>query len=469
MKLAEGQNYKIYADNYFSCVPLVVKLLDRGIHYVGTARQVRLPNCNLEEEKSLKKKGRGSFDIQVETNHNICAVTWYDSRAVNTTPLKTPKRGRPSSGNGSPAATVTSKSPLNAQKRPSSVDGSPPNGAPSKRSQPPLDRYSLLTASLRRRSCSRRRAISRWSMAAGEGGEPLLWGRGLWGVGGGGGGRRRGRLLLGATASFLLHPPGRLHWVVIVTIRRMFREESALAPDVEFGEKRMNQDLTLVRLGRCVEEACPGGGSSSSEGGAGLRVVLSQVRVHELSHRIESCTNQLRGVQRRDHRGGGLDHLRLWGAAVLSVDGFSVSKSISISSGLEFFSDGSRSPPDDSDSEELELESSETAGGGGACRMEGAGCRAEEGAGCRAEEGAGCRAEEGVGVGDLICSCCSETRPPMPPPSSAPRPGAAGSPAETLLPGRLGRADAVAPGRASAGEDSLSWSLAGVVVSAFLF
>ncbi|KAI9517802.1 hypothetical protein NQZ68_000971 [Dissostichus eleginoides] len=47
MKLAstlpEGQNYKIYADNYFTCVPLVVKLLDHGIHYVGQAEcEVRL-------------------------------------------------------------------------------------------------------------------------------------------------------------------------------------------------------------------------------------------------------------------------------------------------------------------------------------------------------------------------------------------------------------------------------------------
>ncbi|KAF3856671.1 hypothetical protein F7725_017394 [Dissostichus mawsoni] len=86
MKLAstlpECQNYKIYADNYFTCVPLVVKLLDRGIHYVGTARQVSLPNCNLEDEKSLKEKGTGSFDTRVEANHNICAVKWYDSRAV---------------------------------------------------------------------------------------------------------------------------------------------------------------------------------------------------------------------------------------------------------------------------------------------------------------------------------------------------------------------------------------------------
>ncbi|XP_061909468.1 piggyBac transposable element-derived protein 2-like [Entelurus aequoreus] len=60
---------------------LSVKLLDRGIHYVGTARQVRLLNCNIEDEKSLKKKGRGSYDVRVERNQNICAVKWYDSRA----------------------------------------------------------------------------------------------------------------------------------------------------------------------------------------------------------------------------------------------------------------------------------------------------------------------------------------------------------------------------------------------------
>ena len=51
-------------------------------HYVGKARQGRLPNCNLEDKKSLKKKGRGSYDVRVEGNHNICAVKWYDNRAV---------------------------------------------------------------------------------------------------------------------------------------------------------------------------------------------------------------------------------------------------------------------------------------------------------------------------------------------------------------------------------------------------
>ncbi|KAG8013531.1 hypothetical protein GBF38_021957 [Nibea albiflora] len=40
MKVASTlQNYKIYAANYFTSVPLVVKPFEHGIHYVGTARQ----------------------------------------------------------------------------------------------------------------------------------------------------------------------------------------------------------------------------------------------------------------------------------------------------------------------------------------------------------------------------------------------------------------------------------------------
>ncbi|KAJ8382139.1 hypothetical protein SKAU_G00029170 [Synaphobranchus kaupii] len=80
--LPAGQNYKIFADNYFTSVPLIIKLLERGIHFVGTVRPVRVPNLKLAEEKELKKQGRGSFDFRVEQTHNICAVRWYDNRAV---------------------------------------------------------------------------------------------------------------------------------------------------------------------------------------------------------------------------------------------------------------------------------------------------------------------------------------------------------------------------------------------------
>ena len=48
------------------------------IHY----RRNRLPGCTLADEKSLKKRGRGSYDHKVEENHNIAAVRWYNNRSV---------------------------------------------------------------------------------------------------------------------------------------------------------------------------------------------------------------------------------------------------------------------------------------------------------------------------------------------------------------------------------------------------
>ena len=40
--LPSHQNFKIYADNFFTSVPLVEKLMERGMHYVGTVRPNRL-------------------------------------------------------------------------------------------------------------------------------------------------------------------------------------------------------------------------------------------------------------------------------------------------------------------------------------------------------------------------------------------------------------------------------------------
>ncbi|XP_067950260.1 piggyBac transposable element-derived protein 3-like [Watersipora subatra] len=72
--LAKNSNYKIYADNLFTSVPLLEKLLGWGLQYTGTVRQNRLSNCNIKGEKELKKEGRGSFDFRVEDTHNISAV-----------------------------------------------------------------------------------------------------------------------------------------------------------------------------------------------------------------------------------------------------------------------------------------------------------------------------------------------------------------------------------------------------------
>ncbi|XP_067940611.1 piggyBac transposable element-derived protein 3-like [Watersipora subatra] len=80
--LPSGKSYKVFADNLFTSVPLLIKLQEHGIYYTGTVRQNRLAGCTLTDEKSLKKRGRGAYDWKVEENSNIAAVRWYDNRGV---------------------------------------------------------------------------------------------------------------------------------------------------------------------------------------------------------------------------------------------------------------------------------------------------------------------------------------------------------------------------------------------------
>uniref|UniRef100_A0A3B3SQF8 PiggyBac transposable element-derived protein domain-containing protein n=1 Tax=Paramormyrops kingsleyae TaxID=1676925 RepID=A0A3B3SQF8_9TELE len=80
--LPAGQNHKIFADNYFTSVPLVEHLKERGIYYLGTVRMNRVKNCSMMDENDLKKKGRGSWDFRVNQENTI-VVRWYDNKAVN--------------------------------------------------------------------------------------------------------------------------------------------------------------------------------------------------------------------------------------------------------------------------------------------------------------------------------------------------------------------------------------------------
>jgi len=80
--LQTGHNYKIFADNFFTSTGLIEKLLERGIHYTGTVRSGRLPGCQLKDDKTLSKQGRGSFDSSVLTEPKVVAVRWFDNRSV---------------------------------------------------------------------------------------------------------------------------------------------------------------------------------------------------------------------------------------------------------------------------------------------------------------------------------------------------------------------------------------------------
>lgn len=81
--LPEKQNFKVFADNWFSSIPLSIALNNKGILFVGTVRNDRMGRCPLTAETELKKCGRGSCDWRVETNSNTALVRWYDRKVIN--------------------------------------------------------------------------------------------------------------------------------------------------------------------------------------------------------------------------------------------------------------------------------------------------------------------------------------------------------------------------------------------------
>ena len=81
--LPSEENHKLFADNYFTSIPVVEELQSRGIQYLGTVRGNRLKGCVMKDEKTLKSEGRGSYDYRVEELTNVVAVRWYDNRVVN--------------------------------------------------------------------------------------------------------------------------------------------------------------------------------------------------------------------------------------------------------------------------------------------------------------------------------------------------------------------------------------------------
>ncbi|KAL6462492.1 hypothetical protein MHYP_G00289140 [Metynnis hypsauchen] len=81
--LAEKVHFLIFADNFFTSMPLIEKLLAKGIYYTGTVRKNRMSKCNLITDKELSKIGRGSYDYRIKSNTNTVCLKWQDTKAVS--------------------------------------------------------------------------------------------------------------------------------------------------------------------------------------------------------------------------------------------------------------------------------------------------------------------------------------------------------------------------------------------------
>jgi len=81
--LPKHKNYKLSFDNWFTSYNLILHLKSLGILSVGTVRSNRIAGCQFENDKDLKKAGRGTYDTRIDTSHGIIGCKWYDNKSVH--------------------------------------------------------------------------------------------------------------------------------------------------------------------------------------------------------------------------------------------------------------------------------------------------------------------------------------------------------------------------------------------------
>ncbi|KAL4126036.1 hypothetical protein QTP88_010268 [Uroleucon formosanum] len=85
--IPRNEHHKLYFDNYYTSIPVMVYLEKLGIHTVGTFRRNRFPDIALMPEKEMQKKPRGTYDecLTVVDGVPITTVSWKDNKIVNVT------------------------------------------------------------------------------------------------------------------------------------------------------------------------------------------------------------------------------------------------------------------------------------------------------------------------------------------------------------------------------------------------
>ncbi|KAF2878824.1 hypothetical protein ILUMI_27348, partial [Ignelater luminosus] len=79
------KNHKLYFDNYYTSVPLVVYLFKKGILSLETIRRNRIPNSKLPSEADMNKMPRGTSIeyTAIVDNVEVSNVSWKDNKIGN--------------------------------------------------------------------------------------------------------------------------------------------------------------------------------------------------------------------------------------------------------------------------------------------------------------------------------------------------------------------------------------------------
>ncbi|CAK1595847.1 unnamed protein product [Parnassius mnemosyne] len=77
--------HKLYFDRYFMTPRLARELKERDILCTGTIMKNRIPIAareTIKEDREMKREGRGSCQVLVNTSENMAITKWYDNKGV---------------------------------------------------------------------------------------------------------------------------------------------------------------------------------------------------------------------------------------------------------------------------------------------------------------------------------------------------------------------------------------------------
>ena len=84
--LPERGNFKVYFDNFFTSISLLIQLKEKGFHVLGVLKTNRMSGAILKSKADVKRQGRGAVDSCVSKSGDITIVRWQDNNGL-TLPL----------------------------------------------------------------------------------------------------------------------------------------------------------------------------------------------------------------------------------------------------------------------------------------------------------------------------------------------------------------------------------------------
>ena len=81
--LAERENFKAYFENFFTSIPLLIQLKEKGYHALSVLKTNRMSGAILKSKGDMKRQGRGAMDSCVSKSGDFTIVRWQDNNVVN--------------------------------------------------------------------------------------------------------------------------------------------------------------------------------------------------------------------------------------------------------------------------------------------------------------------------------------------------------------------------------------------------